>query len=100
MRFPAWLVVAMGCYSPVVSTGSPCTDSDQCPDGQVCSPATDTCELSAIDAPNSSSSDAFDGECGVTGNPPCPPNDRPSGATDVTMGGVFDADFTYAHADD
>lgn len=44
--------------------------------------------------------DAVDGDCGTAGTPACPPNDRPSGATDVTMGGLFDADFTYAHADD
>jgi hypothetical protein len=47
-----WLVVAMvaGCYSPHPQPGAPCANGT-CPDGLVCSQATQTCELTAIDAP-------------------------------------------------
>ncbi len=39
----------VGCYSPQPHAGSPCPDG-VCPDGLVCSPATVTCERTAIDA--------------------------------------------------
>lgn len=46
------IVVALGlltaCYSPQPSPGAPCPDG-VCPTGLVCSPATHTCELHAID---------------------------------------------------
>ena len=41
--------VLAGCYSPHPQPGAPCS-SNGCPDGLVCSPATMTCELHAIDA--------------------------------------------------
>ncbi len=40
----------VGCYSPSPQPGAPCADG-RCPAGLVCSPATNTCERSAIDAP-------------------------------------------------
>jgi hypothetical protein len=45
--FAAILVV--GCYAPKAPTGAPCAGND-CPAGLVCSPATHTCEVSAVDA--------------------------------------------------
>lgn len=46
------VVVALlaGCYSPHPRTGTPCP-TGACPDPLVCSPATRTCERTAIDAP-------------------------------------------------
>ena len=42
--------------------------------------------------------DGIDQDCdGI--DPPCPPNDHASGAIDVTAGGNFTADLTYAHDD-
>ena len=49
MRWYLALVVCAGCYAPNVQPGVPCADG-VCPDGLICSPATDTCELRAIDA--------------------------------------------------
>jgi hypothetical protein len=49
MRFAAALVLVTACYSPQPSPGAPCPDG-VCPTGLVCSPATHTCELRAIDA--------------------------------------------------
>jgi hypothetical protein len=37
-----------GCYSPAPPAGAPCVDG-VCPSGLVCSPATNTCEKSAVD---------------------------------------------------
>lgn len=50
MRGP-WLVAVLlaGCFSPRPQEGAPCTDSAQCPAGQVCNPNL-RCELAAIDA--------------------------------------------------
>lgn len=39
----------IGCYSPQPNAGAPCPDG-VCPTGLVCSPATQTCELTAIDS--------------------------------------------------
>ena len=47
------LVVATllaGCYSPHPQAGAPCP-TGTCPDPLVCSPATQTCEITAVDAP-------------------------------------------------
>ncbi len=41
---------AAACYSSNPATGSHCDDSTQCPPDLVCSPATMTCERTAIDA--------------------------------------------------
>ena len=38
------------CYSSNPATGSRCDDGTQCPAGLVCSPASSTCERSAVDA--------------------------------------------------
>lgn len=46
-------VVSWGCYRPTVATGVPCAESGDCPDHQVCDPATRTCfATGAIDAPS------------------------------------------------
>jgi hypothetical protein len=44
-----FVLAAAGCYSPHPQPGAPCGDGT-CPAGLVCSPATQTCELEAIDA--------------------------------------------------
>lgn len=49
MRWVA-LLFACGCYSPHAQPGSPCAANGACPSGLVCSPATGTCELDAVDA--------------------------------------------------
>ncbi len=49
MRWLLAVLAIAGCYSPDLPTGSPCV-SGVCPDGLVCSPATQTCERTAIDA--------------------------------------------------
>lgn len=43
------VVVIAGCFSAHPAPGAPCADNGACPTGLVCSPATDTCELHAID---------------------------------------------------
>lgn len=56
------LVVATGCYGPKPQAGSSCA-SAPCPTGLVCSPASETCELVAVDAATDSAVDgpALDG---------------------------------------
>jgi len=44
------LVLLAGCYSPAAPAGSPCGTSDSCPAPLVCSPATHTCEHTAVPA--------------------------------------------------
>lgn len=58
------LLVASACYSPHPQAGSPCPDNI-CPTGQVCSPATHTCEVTGqngdagnLDAPPDATEDA------------------------------------------
>lgn len=41
----------VACYAPTPHPGAPCTDG-VCPTGLVCSPATNTCERSAVDPPD------------------------------------------------
>lgn len=48
----------VGCYSPKPNAGAPCPDG-VCPSGLVCSPATQTCELTAADAAIAVTPDAF-----------------------------------------
>ena len=48
MRWPM-LVVCAACYSPSPPSGNPCSDVMPCPHELVCSPATHTCERSAIE---------------------------------------------------
>lgn len=49
MRLGTVLVACVGCYTPHPQAGAPCPDG-VCPSGLVCSPATATCELRAVDA--------------------------------------------------
>jgi hypothetical protein len=49
VRWLVVLAVGSGCYAPRPQVGAPCPNGE-CPEGQVCSPATGTCELQAIDA--------------------------------------------------
>jgi hypothetical protein len=51
--------VLAGCYAPHPHAGTPCP-SGACPDPLVCSPATHTCETTAIDAPVSHDARAID----------------------------------------
>lgn len=44
------LLFVAGCYSPTVQPGTPCSNDGSCPTGLVCSPASSTCELTAVDA--------------------------------------------------
>jgi len=50
VRAALLLVIGLGCYAPQPSSGAPCASSGMCPDGLVCSPASQTCELTAVDA--------------------------------------------------
>ena len=50
MRAAVAAVLAVGCYSPHPPAGAPCADG-VCPTGLVCSPASMTCEVTAVDAP-------------------------------------------------
>ncbi len=50
MRAVVAAVVLIGCYAPHPPAGSPCANG-VCPSGLVCSPASQTCELVAVDAP-------------------------------------------------
>ena len=57
-------VIAAGCYSPTPPAGAPCGLGGECPTGLTCSPASQTCELRATDAPprvddSRTGSDAF-----------------------------------------
>lgn len=48
MRWALALVVSVGCYAPSAQPGAKCADNGVCPEGLVCSPATGTCEVSAL----------------------------------------------------
>lgn len=48
MKWWPLLVAPAACYSPAPGTGSPCSDVLPCPDELVCSPASRTCELTAV----------------------------------------------------
>ena len=41
------ILATAGCYGPSVHAGSPCSANEPCPAGLVCSPASQTCELTA-----------------------------------------------------
>ena len=93
-----WLVLAglVGCYSPTVHPGAPCGPGGACPEHLTCS-AQNTCELAgaadaAIDVPVS---DVPVADAPLVG----PVNDQPGGAIDVSGGGDFTADLTFAHDD-
>jgi hypothetical protein len=57
----AWVAVLVlaGCFSPTPPSGAPCAANNVCPDPLVCSPATQTCETTAID-PDAAVADAVD----------------------------------------
>jgi len=118
VRRSVLLAVLAACYSPSPPAGSPCSDTEPCPSTLTCSPVSHTCELQGgtindapmalhdsprgmIDAPRVDASSDADTLmlCGTGVNPPCPPNDLPSGAIDVTAGGTFTADIRFAHDD-
>lgn len=106
------LVLVAACYAPHPPAGSPC-DQGPCPVGLVCSPASLTCELVAVDASlahdvtilidgctpapeicGNGSDEDCDGQ-----DAPCPENDTAGGAIDVTAGGSFTANVAAATDD-
>lgn len=110
MRWGILLGVA-ACYAPNPQAGSPCATSP-CPDGLVCSPATLTCERTAVDAAAHDVRILVDGctpapeICGNGADEdcdgvdqPCPDNDAAPGAIDVTEGGMFVANVSAATDD-
>lgn len=44
--------------------------------------------------------DGIDQDCNGSADPGCPGNDLPGGAIDISAGGTFTVDLTYAHDDD
>src|SRR5688500_12421103 len=48
MRRCIAIVIWVGCYAPQPQPGAPCANG-ACPDGLICSPATSTCERTAVD---------------------------------------------------
>ena len=119
-----WLLPLLAaCYSPSPQPGAPCPDG-VCPTPLVCSPLTQTCELtgsSDVDADVDDAPELVDAEidarlidgcspvpeiCGdsidqdCNGNDPmCVANDGPAGAVNVTNGGNFTVDLEYARDD-
>ena len=93
MRIGVLLLLA-ACYAPHPGAGSPCSDGP-CPPGLVCSPASQTCELTAVDASTSVPVDAP----AVPRDGAVPANDTAGGAIDISAGGTFTADLTGAHDD-
>lgn len=97
MRLALLFGVVAACYSPQAKPGAQCSPGGLCPDNLKCA-ADNTCELPGyqpIDAP----SDVAPDVAPMCTTPPPPPNDRPSGAIDITAGGDFTADLACA-ADD
>jgi hypothetical protein len=95
------LVGLVGCYSPTVHPGAPCGAGSACPGDLVCA-ADQTCQPpgGSTDGGADASSSA-DAPSGTDGCATCiaPANDLPADAIDITAGGDFTADLTYAHDD-
>jgi hypothetical protein len=90
------LVGLAGCFSPKVHPGAPCGPGGACPGELVCA-ADQTCQPpgggvqdAAVDTPLLD--EGIDAAL-------APPNDLPDGAIDVSDGGDFTADLTFAHDD-
>jgi hypothetical protein len=82
----AVVVLAASCYGPSPPAGAPCAANGQCPTPLVCSPATHTCERTAIDAavaPN-------DIQVDLQVLPDAPPDARMCGTHDEDGDGVPD----------
>jgi hypothetical protein len=87
--WPVVLLSCWGCYHPSPPSGSPCDALHPCPSTYVCSPPTQTCELSASEA-----------DAAVTVQPDAPAapaNDNAAGAVDISAGGTFTANVTSAN---
>ncbi len=66
-RFASGIVLSAvaACYAPHPPAGAPCSTGGDCPDGLVCSPATNTCELTATEPSDGSATDAHDRDAPV-----------------------------------
>ena len=91
------LLLLAGCYAAHPGAGSPCSEGP-CPTGLVCSPASQTCELTAIDAGVVAIDAPYVSMIDAAMVAP-PPNDTAGGAIDVSAGGTFTADLSGAHDD-
>jgi len=83
------------CYSPQAKPGAQCAPGGLCPENLKCA-ADNTCEppgYQPIDSPTDVAPDMT--MCATSP----PPNDRPSGAIDITAGGDFTADLSCASDD-
>jgi hypothetical protein len=88
--------VLAACYSPKAKPGAQCASTGDCPSGLVCA-ATGTCELTDVDAPRVIDTPLSDAT--IDGAALAPPNDKPGGAIDISGGGNFTDDLTYATND-
>lgn len=99
-----------GCYAPNAATGAPCGPELECPSGQSCDTGAaggPTCVLpNQTAAPDASEAPPGDSEgddgmmtIGVDGSIPGPTNDLAADAIDVSAGGTFTWDPTYARDD-
>jgi hypothetical protein len=115
------LVLVVACYSPSPHPGAPCPDG-VCPSPLECSPITATCELPTttdaappgddvmVDAPIDARlidgctpspelcGDGIDQNCDGD-DPVCVANDGAAGAIDITAGGTFTVNLSFAHDD-
>ncbi len=83
MRGLAAIALAAGCYHPSPPAGAGCAPDGSCPAPLVCSPATRTCERTAIDAPLPPSDGARDAS---------PADARDDAAADARDCGTHDED--------
>jgi hypothetical protein len=89
----------VGCDSPTVHPGAPCGPGGACPGNLVCA-VDQTCQPPGV-TPDASgdSSPIGDGPADSCTTCAAPANDLPAGAIDISAGGDFTADLTYAHDD-